>query len=317
MCVTERWLVTGGGGFIGSHLVETLVDRGTPVVVLDDFSTGKRANLKGLGASVEVIEASVCDFESLSRTVQGVSVVVHLAALPSVPRSVRDPKRSNAVNVDGTLNTLLAAKESSVRRVICASSSSIYGDQPDAVKIETQRPCPRSPYAVSKLAAESYCAAFHAVYGLDTLSLRFFNVFGPRQDAKSEYAAVVPKFVTSLLDGNGVTIHGDGLQTRDFTYVGNVVEAIIRASQAEAGQGEAFNIAGGNRTSIQDLAEYAGELTGVDLPPTYEPARPGDVRHSLADVQKATTVLGYEPRIGVREGLRKTVEWFVEQHGSE
>ncbi len=303
-----RYLVTGGAGFIGSHLVEHLVGAGHEVVVLDDFSTGRRENIAPWLDRIELIEGSVAEPELCARAVRGVACVLHQAALPSVPRSVSDPDASHAANATGTLNLLVAARDAGVRRVVYAASSSAYGDTPELPKREEMLPRPRSPYAVAKLAGEHYCRAFHASYGLATVALRYFNVFGPRQDPNSQYAAVVPKFMTAALTGTPPTIFGDGQQTRDFTYIANVVRANMLACEAPAAAlGDVFNIGCGERVSVNDLWRRIRGLTLSHLEARYEPPRPGDVRDSLADIVKARALLGYVPMVALDAGLRATL----------
>ena len=310
--MTTRVLVTGGGGFIGSHLAARLAREGLEVRVLDNFATGRRENLLAIGSDIELVEGDVQSYERAHTAVKGCEVVFHQAALPSVPRSVQDPLTSNASNVIGTLNVLLAARDSGVRRVVFASSSSVYGINPTLPKHEELATAPISPYAVAKLAGEGYCRSFWNVYGLETVMLRYFNVFGPRQDPLSQYAAVIPNFITALLAGRSPTVHGDGEQSRDFTYVDNVVEANLRAMDAHGVQGETFNVACGERVTLNRLIEVLQDLTGAIVEPTYESARPGDVRHSLADISKAQRLLDFEAAIGLREGLARTVAHFHE-----
>jgi UDP-glucose 4-epimerase len=301
-------LVTGGAGFIGSQLAGELCARADAVRVLDNFSTGHRANLAPLPDDIELIEGDIQSYERVHNAVQGCEVVFHQAALPSVPRSVQDPLTSNAANVIGTLNVLLAARDSGVRRVVYASSSSVYGATEALPKHEDLPAVPISPYAVAKLAGEGYCRSFSQVYGLETVALRYFNVFGPRQDPLSQYAAVIPNFITACLAGRPPRVHGDGEQSRDFTFVGDVVRANLLAADAEGVSGRAFNIAAGKRITINHLAEEVRSATGAEIEPEHQPARPGDVRHSLADLSAARRDLGYEPATELGEGLRLTVE---------
>ena len=310
--MSELYLVTGGTGFIGSHLVERLVQDGQRIRVIDNLSTGKKENLEPFLSEIEFIEGDVRDSELLREAMDSVDYVLHQAAIPSVPRSVEDPLTTNSANVGGTLNVLLAARDAGVKRVVYASSSSIYGDSPVLPKKETMAPDPRSPYAVSKLAGELYCQVFHRVYGLETVCLRYFNVFGPRQDPNSQYSGVVAKFITSLLEGKQVTIFGDGEQSRDFTYVENVVEANLLAVKADGVSGGVLNIACGDRLSVNELARLLAEIVGADpkLEPRYAAPRPGDVLHSQADILKAKELWGYEAKVGTREGLERTVEWY-------
>lgn len=302
-------LVTGGGGFIGSHLVRRLLDEGLEVRVLDNFATGRRENLLEILDSIELIEGDIQSDERAHAAVRGCEVVFHHAALPSVPRSIQDPLTSNAVNVIGTLNVLLAARDGDVRRVIFSSSSSTYGASEELPKREDMPALPISPYAVGKLAAEGYCRAFSEVYALETVCLRYFNVFGPRQDPLSQYAAVIPNFITSFLRGEPCAVYGDGEQTRDFTYVDNVVQANLLAADADHVSGSIYNIAVGERISLNQIIDELRQLTGLDIDQVYAPARPGDVRHSLADISRAANDLGYVPRVCFEEGLQRTLEF--------
>jgi len=310
-----RYLVTGGAGFIGSNLASALLAEGLGVRVLDNFLTGKKENLAGLaeryGDAFELVEGDLRDLEVTRRAAEGAEYVLHQGALPSVPRSVADPVLSNAINVGGTLNLLVAARDAGVRRVVFAASSSAYGDTPELPKRESMTPNPKSPYAAQKLAGEHYMRIFLEVYGLETISLRYFNVFGPKQDPASTYAAVIPRFITSVLSGTPPTVYGDGLQTRDFTYIDNVVQANLRACKApKEACGKVFNIACGERISLLDILEIVYRLAGRRVAPRFESARPGDVRDSLADVSLAKGSLGYEPRIGFPEGLSRTFDYF-------
>ncbi|MCI0487331.1 MAG: SDR family oxidoreductase [Blastocatellia bacterium] len=304
------YLVTGGAGFIGSHISERLVRSGHSVRVLDDFSSGKEENLESVGGDVELFRGDIRDLEIVKRAVEGVDVVFHEAALGSVPRSVADPLTTHEVNITGTLNVLMAARDAGVRRVVYASSSSVYGETPELPKSEDIRPQPLSPYALSKLAGEHYISVFHHVYGFEAVSLRYFNIFGPRQDPESQYAAVIPKFVTALLDGNRPTIYGDGLQSRDFTYVENVVEANLLAAEAEAVAGRVFNVACGGRYTLLELLDRLKEIIGSDTEPLHEAARAGDVRDSQASIEAAERALGYRVMVDFDEGLRRTVDWY-------
>lgn len=309
-----RIIVTGGAGFIGSHLVERLLEDGHMVTVLDNFSTGRIRNISHLeGRQLRVVEGDIRRPGDVARAMKGQHYVLHHAALPSVARSVEDPVTANEANVTGTLNVLVAAREAKVRRVVYASSSSAYGDTPTLPKIETMQPQPMSPYAVGKLAGEHYCRVFTLNYGLETVSLRYFNIFGPRQDPESDYAAVVPKFIVTLLAKQRPTVYGDGKQTRDFTYVANAVEANLLACRATRAAGEFVNVACGDRVTVAGLAHMIGEITGHVLEPKLKPARSGDVRHSLADVTKAADLIGYRPIVGLQEGLEKTVAWYSGQ----
>lgn len=308
-----RVLVTGGGGFIGAHLVDHFLEAGHEVRVLDNFATGRRENLVPVLDAVELVEGDIQSYERAHNAVRGCEVVVHAAALPSVPRSVQDPLTSNAANVVGTLNVLLAARDSGVRRVVFASSSSVYGASRELPKHEEMPALPMSPYAVAKLAGEGYCRSFFQVYGLETVALRYFNVFGPRQDPLSQYAAVIPNFITAFLDERQPMIYGDGNQSRDFTYVANVVEGTSLALEAQGVEGKVFNIACGERISLNDLVLELRSITGRDLAARHEAERPGDVKHSLADISRAKEQLGYRPMISFAEGLTRTLAYYEER----
>jgi nucleoside-diphosphate-sugar epimerase len=302
------YLVTGGAGFIGSHLAEELVRRGHRVRVLDNLSTGKRRNLEHI-PGIDFIEGDLADPEACARAVQGVDYVLHQAAIPSVPRSVKDPVTSNRSNIDGSLNILVAARDAGVRRLVYAGSSSAYGDTPTLPKREDMPTSPLSPYALQKLVAEQYCQMFTRLYGLETVTIRYFNVFGPRQDPSSPYSGVISLFSTALLEGRRPTIYGDGEQTRDFTYIANVVDGVLRACEAPAASGEVINVATGGRISLNTLLQTMNTLVGTDIVPIYAEARAGDVRDSQADISKAKALLGYEPSISLEEGLRRTLDW--------
>jgi UDP-glucose 4-epimerase len=309
--VSRTVLVTGGAGFIGSNLARALLERGDRVRVLDNFSTGNRTNLAGL--DVEVVEGELRSYERVHNAVRGTEVVFHLGALGSVPRSVQDPLTSGAVNVEGTLNVLLAARDEGIRRVVYASSSSIYGNQRELPLHESMAPDPISPYGVAKLAAERYCVSFSRVYhSFETVVLRYFNVFGPRQDPTSQYAAVVPLFITAIAAGEPVTIFDDGNQSRDFTYIDNVVAANLLAADAEGANGRIFNVSAGAPASVNELADTVGRLLDKPVAREYRPPRPGDLRDSWADVSEARSVLGYEPRISFEDGLRRTIDALLE-----
>jgi nucleoside-diphosphate-sugar epimerase len=303
-------LVTGGAGFIGAHLAERLLADGHNVRVVDNFSTGHRGNLRGLESDIEIIEGDIQSYERVATAVRGCEIVFHQAALPSVPRSVQDPLTSNASNVIGTLNVLLAARDAGVRRVVFASSSSVYGSNRELPKHEGLAPTPISPYAVAKLAGEGYCRSFSEVYGIETVALRYFNVFGPRQDPLSHYAAAVPKFITALLNGDAPIVFGDGEQSRDFTFVSNVVEANLCAVDAPGASGKAYNVACGERITLNALLDGLRGLTGRQIEADYRPDRPGDVRDSLADLTRARTDLGYQPTVAFREGLARTFAYY-------
>jgi nucleoside-diphosphate-sugar epimerase len=303
------YLVTGGAGFIGSHLTEELVRRGHRARVVDSLITGKRRNLAHV-AGVELLEGDLADADVAGRAVQGVDFVLHQAAIPSVPRSVQDPLTSHRANIDGTLNVLLAARDARVRRVVYAGSSSAYGDTPTLPKVESMPPAPLSPYALQKLVGEQYGQLFTQLYGLETVSIRYFNVFGPRQDPSSPYSGVISLFISALSEGRVPTIYGDGEQTRDFTYVANVVDGVLRACEAPGIGGEVINVATGSRITLNALFRAVRDLTGARLEPVYAPGRPGDVRDSQADITKARRLLAYEPIVGFEEGLKKTVDWY-------
>ena len=303
-------LVTGGAGFIGSNLVRGLLEQGDEVRVLDNFSTGNRENLDGLG--IDIVEGELRSYERVHNAVRGVEVVYHLGALGSVPRSVQDPLTSSAVNVEGTLNVLLAARDEGIRRVVFSSSTSVYGSSRTLPTSEDQPPDPLSPYGVAKLAAERYCISFSRVYdSFESVVLRYFNVFGERQSPFSQYAAVVPRFVTAIAAGDPIDVHGDGEQSRDFTYVGNVVDATIRAGHAEGASGESFNVAAGDPTSVNQIADTIGAILGKPVERRMLPSRPGDIRNSWVDLSKAKAVLGYEPQITLEEGLRRTIDFLA------
>lgn len=314
-----HFLVTGGGGFIGSNLVEALLRRGETVRVLDNFATGRRENLNRAGdwaaagrGAFELLEGDIRDPDTCARAMAGADFVLHQAAIPSVQRSVTDPVTTNAVNVGGTLNLLVAAREASVRRFVFASSSSLYGESPTLPKIETMSPSPISPYGLQKLAGETYCTLFHRLYGLPTVALRYFNVFGPRQDPTSEYSAVIPRFVSAIRSGSVPTIYGDGEQSRDFTFVANVVQANLAACEAgPSALGGAYNIGCGDRISLNDLVRILAGIAGREVSSLHEPPRAGDIRHSLAAIALAEERLGYRPAVDLREGLRRTWESFA------
>jgi UDP-glucose 4-epimerase len=305
------FLVTGGAGFIGSSIAEALLAKGERVRILDDFSTGRRSNIESLRGNFELIEGSIVDPSAVAKAMKDVEVVFHEAAIPSVARSVDDPVTSMNVGVMGTSNVLVAARDAKVRRVVFAASSSAYGDTPTLPKIETMKPAPLSPYAISKLSAEQLMTVFASLYGMETVSLRYFNVFGPRQDPTSQYAAVIPNFIKAALQKTRPVVFGDGEQTRDFCFIDNTVDAnLLAATTSNMLRGEVVNIACGERISLNTLLSHIGEEAGAPLDPIYEPARRGDVRDSLASIEAAQKLLGYEPRVKVREGLAKTYAAF-------
>jgi UDP-glucose 4-epimerase len=308
----SSFLVTGGAGFIGSHLVEALVRQGDRVRVLDNFATGKVENLVAIADDVELVSGDVCDEAAVRRAVAGCDVVFHQAALASVPRSVEEPLATHAACASGTLIVLHEARKAGVRRVVYAGSSSAYGNPPSCAepKRESDSPSPLSPYAAAKLAGEIYCTAFWHSYGLETVVLRYFNVFGPRQDPRGPYAAVIPLFIKAILGGKQPVIFGDGKQTRDFTFVDNVVQANLFAATADSAAGQVSNVGSGVAVSLLDLLKELNAILGTEVDPILQPARPGDVRDSLADISRAKTILGYQPAVGLSDGLRRTVEFY-------
>lgn len=311
MGLTGIALVTGGAGFIGSHIASALAASGARVRIIDDLSTGYRENIDEIGGDVDFIEGSVADEGALKRAIEGAELVFHEAAIPSVPRSVENPRQTHVASVDATFSLLLAAKENNVRRIVYAASSSAYGDQPTLPKVETMLPEPLSPYAVAKLVGEHYCQVFTRVYGLETVSLRYFNVFGPRQDPSSQYSGVISRFISALLAGETPVIYGDGEQSRDFTYIGNVVDANLKAAESAKAVGHVVNIANGERISLNELLKELQDLTGkTNVTADYQPTRAGDVKHSLADISLSRDLLGYEPKIDLRQGLSLTMDWW-------
>ncbi len=311
MSRSAEYLVTGGAGFIGSNIVHTLLGQGRSVRILDNFSTGRKANLQEVADDIDVVEGDLRDPAAVAQAVKGVRVIFHLGALPSVIRSVEDPLSSNEVNISGMLQLMVAARDAGVERLVFSSSSSVYGDTPVLPKQEDMMPRPLSPYALGKLTGEHYCRIFYQLYGLKTVALRYFNVFGPRQDPTSHYAAVIPRFIAAYREGRAPTIYGDGLQTRDFTFVADIVAANLAASEApDRALGEAHNVAWGNRISLLELAATVAKIIGSDKVPVHEAPRPGDVRDSQADARRARENLGWEPKVTFEEGLRRTIEWF-------
>jgi nucleoside-diphosphate-sugar epimerase len=311
------FLVTGGAGFIGSHIAQELLRKKHRVRVIDNFSTGRRENLDDFLHKIELVEGDVRDSKAVKEAVGGVDYVLHQAALCSVWKSIDNPLESNEVNVQGTLNLLVAARDAGVRRFVLASSSSVYGPARRLPKRELMKPNPISPYAATKLIGEKYCQIFFHIYGLETVCIRYFNVFGPRQNPHSQYAAVIPTFISALLNRQSPTIYGDGGQSRDFTYVSNAVEANILACMARGIAGQVVNIACGVRHTLNALMTNLQSLIGVDLSAQYTAARPGDVRHSLADISKAQRLMGYRPRVHFEDGLRRTVAWYKKEHASD
>ena len=307
------YLVTGGAGFIGSHIVERLVSMGKSVRVFDNFSFGSKENLNGIGERVEILSGDLLDLDAVQRAMKGVQVVFHQAALRSVPFSVEHPTLVNRVNVEGTLNVLTAARDAKAGRVVFASSSSVYGEEKKLPSSEQQLPKPISPYAVSKLAGEHYCNAFTKLYGLKTVSLRYFNVFGPRQDPNSEYAAVIPRFILCALRGEPFQVHGDGLQSRDFTYIDNVVDANLLAASTRQGIGGVFNVGQNRAYTLLDLIDLLRSVLKTELRGFHTEARPGDVRHTLADLSQSRRHIGYDPVVSFEEGIVKTAKYFSRQ----
>ncbi len=305
-----RYVVTGGGGFIGSHIVEELVRRNETVTVIDNFSTGKHENVEPFEDDVDVIEADIAEAKNLTQFLKGADYVIHQAAIPSVPKSIIDPVKSHNANVNGTLRLLVACREAGVKRVVYASSSSLYGDSPTLPKHEGMMPNPLSPYGAQKLFGEMYCQVFTRAYGLETVALRYFNVFGPRQDATSQYSGVLALFIPAVLQDRRPTIHGDGLQSRDFTFVKNVVEANLLACKAPGVGGEVFNIACGDRITVNSMLQQINKITGKDIAPIYGEPRKGDIKHSHADITRANERLGYQPRVSFEDGLRSTIKWY-------
>jgi nucleoside-diphosphate-sugar epimerase len=312
MALSGTVLVTGGAGFIGSHIASAMLARGARVRVIDDLSTGHRENLEEINkGDLDFVHASLADEGAVARALEKVELIFHEAAIPSVPRSVENPRDTHEACIDATFSLLLSARDRKVKRLIYAASSSAYGDQPTLPKKEEMSPDPLSPYAVAKLVGEYYCQVFTRVYGLETVSLRYFNVFGPRQDPGSQYSGVISRFIDTLLRGQRPVIYGDGEQSRDFTYIENVVNANILASETQKGLGQVINVGNGERTTLNELLrEVKTLLLKTDIEADYQPARAGDVRHSLADTQRARTLLGFEPSVGLKEGLKRTIDWW-------
>lgn len=310
-----KYLVTGGAGFIGSNIVDELVSRGENVVVLDDLSAGKEANLHGVRERIELRTGSITDLEAVQKACHGVDYVIHLAARTSVPRSVKDPIESNRINIDGTLNVLVAARDAKVRRVVYAASSSAYGETAILPKVETMQPEPISPYGVTKYVGELYAQVFGRVYGLENVCVRYFNVFGPRQDPTSQYSGVLSRFMLAILEGQQPVIYGDGEQSRDFTYIANVVDVTLRACTAEGASGQVFNGGTSSRITLNEVVRTLENITGKKIATKYDPPRNGDIRDSQADIGRARKVLGYEPKVSFEEGLKKTWEWYSAAYG--
>lgn len=312
-----RFLVTGGAGFIGSNIVEELLRRGHSVRVLDNFSTGKRINLAEFEKDIHLIDGDIRNYHIVNNAVKGIEVILHQAALPSVPRSIADPITSNQVNIDGTLNILEAARDNNVRRIVFASSSSVYGDTPGLPRHEDMAANPLSPYAVSKLAGEKYCSVYSGNYGVETVALRYFNVFGPRQDPRSQYSAVIPKFISAMLCNQQPEIFGDGETSRDFTFVSNVAEANIQSSNGERNGAVVMNCAAHSSISLNELVNKINKILGKNITPVYREFRKGDIRHSYADITRAELLINYKPAVTFEEGLRRTVNYYEQQmhHG--
>jgi len=304
------YLVTGGAGFIGSNLVDELLRRGHRVRVLDNLSTGRPENLAAVRERIDFFNADICNLETIRPCFAGVDYVLHLAALPSVPRSVADPISANRVNIEGTLNVLLAAREAGVKRVVFAASSAAYGDNPILPRVESHEPRPMSPYALTKVAGEYYCQIFTRLYGVEAVALRYFNIFGPRQNPHSQYSGVLSKFIAAYIEGTTPTIFGDGEQSRDFTYIDNVVDATLRACIAPDAPGKVINVGVGGRFTLNQTIALLDQIFGKQVTPRYDPPRSGDVLHSQADISLARQVLGYEPKVPYEQGLKKTVEWY-------
>jgi nucleoside-diphosphate-sugar epimerase len=312
-----RYLVTGGAGFIGSHIVDELVRRGHSVVVLDNLSTGKESNLASVREKIELSTGSVTDLAAVQAACRGADYVVHLAARTSVPRSVQDPVDTNHANIDGTLNVLVAARDAKVRRFVFAASSSAYGDTPTLPKVETMPPAPISPYGVTKYVGELYAQVFGRVYGLENASVRYFNVFGPRQDPTSQYSGVLSRYMLAVIEGEAPEVYGDGEQSRDFTYVENIVDETLRACEAPGASGKVFNGGTGARITLNEVLRQLEKITGKKLQAKYEPPRTGDILHSQADISLARRVLGYEPRVLFEQGLKRTWDWYNAAYGKK
>jgi nucleoside-diphosphate-sugar epimerase len=310
-----RYLVTGGAGFIGSNIVDELVGRGHEVVVLDDLSTGQEANLSGVRKKIDFRVGTITDLATLQAACRGVEHVIHLAASTSVPKSVKDPIETNRINIDGTLNVLIAARDAKVRRFVYAASSAAYGELPELPKVETMQPAPISPYGVTKYVGELYAQVFGRVYGLENACLRYFNVFGPRQEPTSQYSGVLSRFMLAILEGRQPVIYGDGEQTRDFTYVENVVDETLRASEASGVSGMVFNGGTGVRITLNEVLKLLEKITGMKIQAKHDPVRAGDIRDSQADLSLARRVLGYEPRVQFEEGLKRTWDWYKSTYG--
>jgi nucleoside-diphosphate-sugar epimerase len=306
----EKCLVTGGAGFIGSHLVQLLLNRGYTVRVLDNFETGSRETISEIRKDIDLIEGSVEDLDTVRKAVEGMDWIFHEAARGSVPRSIEDPLGTHSVNITGTLNVLIASRDANIKRVVCASSSAIYGETPELPKREDMLPSPQSPYAVSKINLEHYCNVFFHAYGLETVSLRYFNIYGPRQNPLLEYAAVIPIFIRNMLANKQCVIYGDGEQTRDFAFVEDCAQANLLAATSKSAPGNVYNIGSGDQISVNQLFQLIQKITGNNIPPKYEPPRKGDIKHSCADVSRAKSGLNYQPAFNLQKGLKITVDWY-------
>jgi UDP-glucose 4-epimerase len=306
-----KYLITGGAGFIGSNIAHELLKRGDEVRIIDNFATGRKINLESILDKVELVDGDIRDFWTVSEAVEGVDYVLHQAALPSVPRSVKNPLTTNAVNIDGTLNILEASRQAGVMRVVAACSSSVYGESEILPKVETMKSDPLSPYAITKLAGEEYLKVYYRLYGLETVSLRYFNIFGPRQDPGSQYSAVIPLFIKAVLSGKQPLIYGDGEQSRDFTYIANAVSANLQACTAVGAPGKCYNVACGKRFTLNQILKMLGEIVGREVTAKYIDPRPGDIKHSMADIEAARVDLGYSPDYAFKAGLEETFKWFT------
>jgi UDP-glucose 4-epimerase len=306
-----KYLITGGAGFIGSNIAIEILKRGDSVRIIDNFATGRKINIEPILDQVELVDGDIRDFWTVSEAVDGVDYVLHQAALPSVPRSVKNPLTSNAVNIDGTLNILEASRQAGVKRVVSACSSSVYGESEVLPKVETMGPSPLSPYAVTKLAGEEYCKVYYRLYGLETVSLRYFNIFGPRQDPNSQYSAVIPLFIKAVLKNKRPLIYGDGEQSRDFTYIANAVSANLKACTASDAPGKCYNVACGERFTLNQILKMLGEIVGREVTAKYVDARPGDIKHSMADIEAIKADLDYSPDYDFKTGLEETFKWFT------
>jgi UDP-glucose 4-epimerase len=311
-----KYLITGGAGFIGSNIAHELLKRGESVRIIDNFSCGRKENIESIMDKIELIEGDIRDFWTVSEATEGIDYILHQAALPSVIRSVKNPLTSNAVNIDGTLNILEAARQADVRRVVFACSSSVYGESETLPKVETMKLDPLSPYAVTKMAGEEYCKVYYRLFGLETVSLRYFNIFGPRQDPTSQYSAVIPKFIMAALEGKEPVIYGDGEQSRDFTYIANAVSANIKACTAPNAPGNSYNVACGDRFTLNQMLKLIGEIMGTEIDAQYIEERPGDIKHSLADIEAAKNDLGYSIDYDFKAGMKETVNWFTKVYNA-